>query len=54
MAALILGKWFDSERKKLMAQRKPWYAPWLSIPGILIILIICMFLAIRQFFSVGM
>lgn len=37
VAAFFLGNWFLSEVKKAKVNRKPWYAPYLTIPGILII-----------------
>lgn len=49
-AALVLGKWFDNERKKSMAQGKSWWAPWGTIPGIIILIIIALILSIRFFF----
>ena len=39
MAAILLGNWFLAEVKSAKAQRKPWYAPYLSLPGIAILLI---------------
>ena len=36
-AALLLGNWFLSEVRKAKSAGKPWYAPYLTIPGILII-----------------
>ena len=39
-AAGFLGSWFLSEFKKARAQKKPWYVPYLSIPGLLIVLAI--------------
>jgi len=38
IAAAIVGNWFLSEIKKAKAQKAPWYKPYLSIPGILIVL----------------
>ena len=38
VAALMIGNWFLAEVKKARAQRKPWYQPYLSIPGLLILL----------------
>lgn len=40
VAASFLGNWFLSEFKKAKALNKPWYAPYLSIPGALIIIAI--------------
>ena len=39
-AAAILGNWFLSEARKSKKLGKPWYAPYLSIPGIIILLLI--------------
>jgi H+/Cl- antiporter ClcA len=38
VAALMIGNWFLAEVKKARSQRKPWYQPYLSIPGLLILL----------------
>ena len=40
IAAMILGNWFLSEVKKNRESRAPWYVPYLSIPGILIMVMI--------------
>lgn len=40
VAALLLGSWFMSEVKKARFKGAPWYQPYLSIPGLLIILAI--------------
>jgi hypothetical protein len=40
IAAMIVGNWFLSEVKKNRKLRAPWYAPYLSIPGILIVIMI--------------
>lgn len=37
VAAFLLGNWFLSEVRKAKAAAKPWYAPYLTIPGILIV-----------------
>lgn len=39
IAAFLLGNWFLSETKKAKLAGKPWYAPYLTIPGILIIIV---------------
>jgi len=51
IAALLLGNWFLVEVKKAKIQQKPWYAPYLSIPGILILLAISLPLFIRYFLN---
>ena len=38
VAAILLGNWFMSEVKKARFKGAPWYQPYLSIPGLLIIL----------------
>ncbi|MBS0013332.1 MAG: hypothetical protein KFF46_05115 [Desulfobacterales bacterium] len=38
LAAGIIGNWFLSEVKKAKIEKKPWYTPYVSIPGLLILL----------------
>ena len=38
LAAAIIGNWFHSEVKKAKAARAAWYKPYLSIPGVIIVL----------------
>ena len=40
VAAILVGNWFMSEIKKARINRAPWYQPYVSIPGVLIILAI--------------
>jgi len=40
VAAIFLGNWFLSEVKKARFKGAPWYQPYISIPGLLIILAI--------------
>jgi hypothetical protein len=40
VAAIFLGSWFMSEVKKARFKGAPWYQPYISIPGLLIILAI--------------
>jgi hypothetical protein len=47
IAALVLGNWFLAEVRKAKIQKKPWYAPYLSIPGILILLALSLPIAIK-------
>jgi hypothetical protein len=39
-AAAILGNWFLSEVKKARTSGAPWYRPYFSMPGILILIVI--------------
>ena len=40
VAAILVGNWFMSEVKKARLKEGPWYQPYVSIPGLLIILAI--------------
>ena len=40
VAAILVGNWFMSEVKKARVKGAPWYQAYLSIPGLLIILVI--------------
>jgi hypothetical protein len=51
IAALLLGNWFMKEPRKAKIQQKPWYAPYLSVPGILILLAISLPIFIRLFLN---
>ncbi len=37
LAALVIGNWFLKEAKKAKLKNEPWYKPYLSIPGIIIL-----------------
>jgi len=39
-AAAILGNWFLREIKKSRTRRNPWYTPYLSLPGLLVLIAI--------------
>jgi heme O synthase-like polyprenyltransferase len=39
-AAATIGNWYQSNIKKTRAQGRPWYTPYLSLPGILILAIV--------------
>ncbi|MDL2321674.1 hypothetical protein LJC47_04955 [Desulfosarcina sp. OttesenSCG-928-B08] len=48
-AAFLLGNWFLSEVRKAKAARKPWYAPYLTPPGILILIALMIPVCLRFF-----
>lgn len=50
IAALLVGNWYLAEVKKARRQRKPWYAPYLTVPGLLI-LVILLFPVIYYFYN---
>jgi hypothetical protein len=39
IAAVIVGNWFLGEAKRAKLAGKPWYTPYLSIPGLLILVV---------------
>ncbi|WDN90471.1 hypothetical protein BuS5_03442 [Desulfosarcina sp. BuS5] len=51
IAALLLGKWFDNERNNILAKGEPWYNAWKTIPGILILVILCILIFIKIAFD---
>jgi hypothetical protein len=38
LAASFLGNWFLTELKKARVLQKTWYAPYLTLPGMLILI----------------
>ncbi len=51
VSGLLLGRWFDQERKQIKAKGEPWHKTWLTIPGILILIIICLLAGFRVYLS---
>jgi hypothetical protein len=47
VASLLLGRWYDQERKELKAKGEPWFKSWVTLPGILIIIILCLLICLR-------
>jgi len=39
-AAILIGTWFLDEIKQAKIQNLPWYTPYLSLPGMIIIVAI--------------
>jgi hypothetical protein len=37
LAASFLGNWFLTELKKARVLQKPWYTPYLTLPGLMIL-----------------
>ena len=37
IAAIIIGNWFLTEVRKARRQQQPWYKPYLSVPGLIIL-----------------
>jgi len=37
VAAMIIGNWFLAEVKKAKFNRQPWYKPYFSVPGLIIL-----------------
>ena len=42
IAAIIIGNWFLAEVKKARKQQLPWYKPYLSPPGLIILIAVCL------------
>jgi len=42
LAAALVGNWFLSEIKKARRQKKAWYAAYFSLPGLIMLLAICL------------
>ncbi|GAB6905617.1 conserved hypothetical protein [Desulfosarcina cetonica] len=49
IAAALLGNWFLAEVRKAKTGGKPWYAPYLTVPGILIVIVILIPLFLHYF-----
>lgn len=47
VAALLLGNWFLAEVKKAKRAQKPWYAPYLTPPGLMVILVLLLPILLR-------
>jgi hypothetical protein len=41
LAAVILGNLFLTEVKKSRTTRAPWYAPYLTLPGLMVLAALC-------------
>lgn len=37
IAAILLGNWFLAEVRKSKIKQEPWYKPYLSVPGLIIL-----------------
>lgn len=37
IAAIIIGNWFLAEVKKAKLNKEPWYKPYLSVPGLIVL-----------------
>jgi len=37
VAAMIVGNWFLAEVRKAKINKQPWYKPYISVPGIIIL-----------------
>lgn len=51
LAALLLGRWFDSERRRLRRQGAPPFSEWRTLPGILIIAALVALIVLRLFIA---
>ena len=37
IAAIIIGNWFLAETRKAKTNKEPWYKPYASVPGLIIL-----------------
>ena len=37
VAAIIIGNWFLAETRKAKTNKEPWYKPYVSVPGLIIL-----------------
>ncbi len=37
VAALIIGNWFLAETRKAKTNKEPWYKPYISVPGLIML-----------------
>jgi hypothetical protein len=42
VAASIIGNWFLAEVRKAKLRKEPWYKPYLSVPGLIILAALCL------------
>lgn len=42
IAAIIIGNWFLAEVKKAHRLNLPWYRPYVSVPGLIILIAVCL------------
>lgn len=47
IAALLLGKWYSKERDRLLYRGEPWVKSWTTVPGIIILTILGILIAIK-------
>lgn len=47
LVALVLGRWYSIERDKLLSRGEPWFKSWGTIPGLTIIIILVVLIAIK-------
>ena len=37
IAAIIIGNWFLAEVRKAKLNKQPWYKPYISVPGLIVL-----------------
>ena len=37
VAAIVIGNWFLAEVRKAKINKQPWYKPYISVPGLIIL-----------------
>jgi hypothetical protein len=51
LSALLLGRWYSRERDKLLMQGEPWIKSWTTLPGLMILIILAVLIALKLKFG---
>ncbi len=51
IASLLLGRWFDGERTKILVRGGSMMQAWKTTPGLLIIIIFCILIGVMFFYK---
>ncbi|GAB6096936.1 hypothetical protein JCM14469_31890 [Desulfatiferula olefinivorans] len=51
LSALFLGRWYSIERDKLLMQGEPWIKSWTTVPGMMILIIVAVLIALKLKFG---
>ena len=49
IVALLLGHWYSKERDRLLYRGEPWIKSWTTLPGIIILVIIAVLIAMKWY-----
>ncbi len=49
IVALLLGRWYSKERDRLLSRGEPWIKSWTTLPGVIILVILAILIAMKWF-----